>query len=420
MTVRQENVVGHVPVTMLLLLGGLSAVPPFSFDMYLSALPGITEDFGVPESQVQLTLSACLLGIAVGQLVGGPVSDARGRRRPLLLGLTGYTACSVLCALSPSVGVLIGVRFLQGLFGGMAVVLSRAVVRDRADGREAARIFSLLMTIGGIAPIVAPIAGGLLVHVTSWRVIFLILAGLGVVGLAATIAILPETLPPADRRAGGMRETLAVGARVLRDRTLVGYALTGAFSFGALFFWISSSSFVLQDIYGLSTSAFSAAFAANAILLMAAGRLNATLVRRRSPEKLLRWGVGQLVFGGVAMCSVLWLGFGLPAVLVTVSVAATSLPFIAPNSTALALAPYGREAGTVSAFLGVVQFAVGAVASPIAGTLGDTTAHSMAFGFVTMGVLAFLAHRLLVTRVPDHPHAVLEEVRAAFVEPLPD
>jgi DHA1 family bicyclomycin/chloramphenicol resistance-like MFS transporter len=401
---------------MLLLLGGLSAIPPFSFDMYLPALPDIAADLGVAENQVQLTLSACLLGIAIGQLFGGPVSDSLGRRRPLLVGLAGYTAFSLACVVAPSVALLIVARFLQGLFGGVAVVLSRAVVRDVADGREAARVFSLLMTIGGIAPIIAPITGGFVADIGSWRVIFVILAGLGLVAIVATTCLLRETLPVEHRRAGSVQDTFAVAGGVLRNRTVVGYALTGACSFGALFFYISSSSFVVQDVYGLSTGTFSAVFAGNAVLLMIMGRVNAWLVDRHAPESLLRWGVGQLVVGSALLCGTLWLDLQFGWLLPPLFLATTSIVFVAPNSTALALAPYGREAGTVSAFLGVVQFAVGALASPIAGLFGDTTAFSMAFGMLVMGVLAWLAHAALVTRVPETTHHVLEEAQAAFVE----
>src|SRR4051794_18882702 len=406
-----------IALPMLLVLAGLSAVPPLSFDMYLPALLDIARDLGVSESQVQLTLSACLLGIALGQLFGGPVSDALGRRRPLLVGLVGYTVFSALCVVAPSVTVLVAVRFLQGLFVGVAVVLSRAVVRDRADGREAARTFSLLMTISGIAPVLAPIIGGAITTTTSWRGVFVVLTVLGLIGIAATVAILPETLPASARRTGGVRDTLAVAGGVLRNRSVVGYGLTAAFGFGALFFWISRSSFVLQDVYGLSRAGFSLAFAANAVLLMAMGRANASLVQRHSPETLLRWGVAQLLFGGVALCVALWLDAPLAVVLPVLFVATTSLPLIAPNATALALAPYGREAGTVSAFLGVLQFAIGAIASPIASLFGDATQFTMAYGIVVMGFLAFLAHALLVTRVPvTATHHVLEEAQAAFVE----
>ncbi len=176
----------------------------------------------------------------------------------------------------------------------------------------------------------------------------------------------------------------------------MGYALTAAFSSGALFFYISSSSFVFQDIYGLTSTEYSLVFAANAVGLMAMGWLNAQLVRGREPSVLLGWGVVQGAVGALALCTVLWLGLGLPAVLPALMVTVLSLPFVVPNATALALSPYGREAGTVSALIGVLQFAVGAIASPLAGVGGEVTAYSMAFGMLIMALLALGTRRILV------------------------
>ncbi len=385
-----------ISVPMLLVLGGLSAVPPLSFDMYLPALPQVADSLRVPEAQIQLTLSACLLGLALGQLFGGPLSDSWGRRGPLLWGVGGYAVASLACAFAPTAPALIVLRFAQGLLGGVAVVIARAIVRDREEGAAAARVFSLLMLVSGIAPIAAPLFGGLLINVTSWRGIFVVLSLLGAAGLVAVVMIIPETLPVSLRHAGGVSETITIAKRVVRHRPLMGYALTAAFSSGALFFYISSSSFVFQDIYGLSSTQYSLIFATNAVGLMALGWLNATLVRRHDPAILLRWGVAQGVVGAVSLCVVLWLGLGLPAVLPALLVTVVSLPFIVPNATALALNPYSREAGSVSALLGVLQFAVGAIAAPLAGIGGGVTPFSMAFGMLAMTLTAAVVRRVLV------------------------
>jgi MFS transporter, DHA1 family, multidrug resistance protein len=405
---------------MLVVLGALTAIPPLSFDMYLPALPRVADDLGVAESNVQLTLSVCLLGLAVGQLVGGPVSDTLGRRRVLFVGASGYVLFSAVCALAPSLSVLVLARFLQGSFGGAALATARAVVRDRSTGTEAARIFSLLMLVSGAAPIVAPIVGGLLIRAMSWRGVFVVLALLGVAGVIAVATTIPETLSPDARRRGGAGETFSAALRVTRDRTFLGYALTCGFGFGGLFFFISSSSFVFQHDYELTSLQFSLVFATSALGLMICSRLNAGLVRRFGPERLLRWGVGQLLAGAVALVVALRLGAGLPAVLPALIVSNTSISFVAPNSTALALAPYGREAGLVSAYLGLIQFAVAAIATTLAGLAGDTTAFSMAYGILTMGVLAAAVHALLVRGAPtdvstDVPQ-VLEEPMSGFVE----
>ena len=407
----------HAGVTlpMLLALGGLTAIPPLSFDMYLPALPEVAKSLGVPEAQIQLTLSACLLGIALGQLFGGPVSDALGRRRPLLVGIGGYAVCSLACALAPTAPALVGLRFLQGLLGGVAVVISRAIVRDRAEGAAAARVFSLLVLVSGIAPIVAPLMGGVLIELTSWRGIFVVLSLLGAAGLLAVTLVLPETLAVADRHTGGVSHTLRVARRITRDRVLMGFALTSAFAFGALFFYISSSSFVFQDIYGLSSRQFSLIFAANSVGLMAMGWLNARLVRKHDPAVLLRWGVGQAVVGSLALCVVLWLGFGLPTVIPALMVTVLSVSLIGPNATALALAPYARDAGAVSALLGVLQFAIGAIASPLASVAGETTQFSMAYGMLAMALCALACNLWLKEPGPEPEpavlHAVVEEAR---------
>jgi len=383
---------------MVLVLGALSGIPPLAFDMYLPALPDVATDYGVPESYIQLTLSSCLIGIALGQLFGGPISDALGRRRPLLIGCVGYTALAFACAVAPSALVLVLLRFFMGLFGGVAVVISRAIVRDRSSGAAAARVFSLLMLVSSIAPIVAPVIGGVLINLTSWRGIFAVLGGLGAVTLIAVVVILPETLPLDRRRSGGIADTMSVVRVVVRDRRFMGYALTAGFTAGALFFYISSSSFVFQDIYGLSPQGFSAVFAGNAIGLMVFGQLNALLVGRLGPQPLLRFGVCQVLAGTLALATVVALGLGLAFVISTMVVANLGLPLIVPNATALGLTDYGREAGMASAFIGVLQFAIGAVATPLVGLFSDTNQYSMAYGMLSMAVLAAVTYALMVAR----------------------
>jgi DHA1 family bicyclomycin/chloramphenicol resistance-like MFS transporter len=307
----------------------------------------------------------------------------------------------------------------MGLFGGVAVVISRAVVRDRVTGAEAARIFSLLMLVAGAAPIVAPVLGGLVVDVTSWRGIFVLLGGIGLASLAAVLVILPETLPADRRRSGGVRDTVSVTGRLIRDRTFMGYALTSGFCFGVLFFYISSSSFVFQEVYDLSPQGFSAVFAGNAVGLVAFGQLNAILVRRFAPGSLLRWGTLQLLLGAVLLAAAVLIDAGLPIVIAALVFTNVALPFVVPNATALALSSYGREAGIASAFLGVIQFAIGAVATPLGGALGDTTQFSMAYGMLVMALLAVTAHVALVHRSAAETVEARQDPRAARLEPQP-
>jgi DHA1 family bicyclomycin/chloramphenicol resistance-like MFS transporter len=237
---------------LALLLGGLSAFGPLSLDMYLPGLPQLGRELHASASATQLTLTACLAGLALGQLVAGPLSDRLGRRRPQLAGVALYAGASLLCALSPSIGVLILLRFVQGAAGAAGIVIGRAVVRDLYEGDAAARLFSSLMLVGGVAPILAPVIGGQLLQVTDWRGIFVVLAGLGAALLAAAVFFLPESLPPERRSSDGLPGTGRALRLLAADRRFTGYALTSGFVMGAMFSYIAGSPFVLQEIYGLS------------------------------------------------------------------------------------------------------------------------------------------------------------------------
>ncbi|MDX6732677.1 MAG: transporter, family, multidrug resistance protein, partial [Baekduia sp.] len=271
-----------VPARPLLVgvLGSLSAFGPLSIDMYLPALPAMADDLHAAPSLVQLTLTACLLGLAAGQLVGGPISDARGRRGPLLAGLAVYVVASALCALAPSVGVLIALRFVQGAAGSFGIVIGRAVVRDLHEGREAARLFAALILVNGVAPILAPVIGAGILHVTSWRGVFAVLAVIGAGLLVVVAAVLGETLPAADRHAGGLRATLRTFRELLGDRGFVGCVLSAGLAFAAMFAYISGSPFVLQDVYGASPAVFAVLFGINGLGIVLAGRLSSRLSER--------------------------------------------------------------------------------------------------------------------------------------------
>jgi DHA1 family bicyclomycin/chloramphenicol resistance-like MFS transporter len=376
-------------VQTLLILGALSAFGPLSIDMYLPALPGLAHDLGDPPSAVQVTLTTCLAGLAVGQILAGPVSDARGRRPVGLAGLLAFTVASALCAAAPSIPVLAGLRLLQGLGGAAAIVIARAVVRDRYSGVAAARYFAILTLVNGLAPVLAPIIGGQLLRVTSWRGVFLVLTGLGVVLLVATAAWLRETLVPERRHTGGLGATLATFARLGRDRRFTGYALSLALGFAAMFAYISGSPFVLQDIYGASPQEFSAVFAVNSLGIMAAGRVSAQLVGRIAPQRLLLAGLTLNVAAGLVLLAVVAAGVGgVVAVLVPLFLVASSIGLILPNATALALELHPEAAGSASGAIGVAQFAVAAALAPLVGAGGATTALPMALVIAGCGVAA--------------------------------
>lgn len=366
--------------------------------MYLPALPQLGADFHAPPAAAQLTISACLVGLGLGQLVAGPMSDALGRRRPLLCGVVLYAIASCAAAAAPSLGVLIAMRFLQGLAGSAGIAIARAVVRDLFEGRAVARIFSLLMLVTGVAPIAGPVLGAQVLRFGPWRWVFVVLGVIGLLIAAGVALWLPESLPPALRRSGGPREAARVFRALASSRAFMGYALTLAFTFTMLFAYISGSPYVLQTQFGLSAQAFSFVFAANAAAIVAGTQLSARLVDRVSPRRLLVAGC-CLSCGGAALLLAAAVGdLGLAAFLVPLAVVVGSLGVIMPNATALALLPHPREAGTASAQLGALQFAVGALVAPLTGARLGTPAVAMALviaaaagaGFLTFATLTGL------------------------------
>jgi len=384
-------------VQLVFILGALTAFGPFSIDMYLPALPSLSRDFGTGAAQTQLTLSACLLGLALGQVIAGPISDALGRRRPLLVGLAAYALASLLCVVAPSVYALVALRFIQGFAGAAGIVIARAIVRDLHSGAAAARFFSLLMLVNGLAPILAPIFGGLLLRYTSWRGIFIVLAIIGTLLLLATATGLGETLPPVRRQSGGVSATKTTFRQLLADRPYMGYALSCGLAFAAMFAYISGSPFVLQDIYGISPQLFSVIFGMNALGLVIAGQVNGRLVGRVAPARLLVVGLIANATGGMALLSVVTIGgIGLVGILPSLFVVVASLGFVLPNATALALQDHPRIAGSASALLGVLQFSIGAAAAPLVGAFGARTALPMSVVIATLGCSALLAFMLLV------------------------
>lgn len=382
---------------LALILGGLTAFAPLSIDMYLPGLPALGDDLSAGASSVQLTLTACMAGLAVGQLVAGPLSDKLGRRPPLLAGVAGYTLASALCAIAPTVWALAGLRFVQGATGAAGIVIARAIVRDTHEGTALVRFFSMLMLVTGLAPILAPVIGGQVLELTTWRGIFLVLSGIGALLFAAALYGLRETLPPARRRDDGVRGTMRTMGALLRDRHFVGFALAGALSFGALFTYVAGSPFVLQDLYGASPQAFSAIFAINSIGIVSFGQLNGRLAGRVAPMTMLRIGVTAMAVAGCAVFAVVLIGsLPLIALLVPLWVLVANMGLVFPNTTALALAGHPEAAGSASALLGVLQFVVGALAAPIAGIAGTGTAVPMGAGIAALALLSLLTLRLSV------------------------
>ncbi|MBZ9643835.1 multidrug effflux MFS transporter [Streptomyces sp. PSKA30] len=365
-----------------LILGGLTAVPPLSMDMYLPAMPEVTESLQAPAATVQLTLTACLAGMAFGQLVVGPMSDRWGRRRPLLTGLAVYIVATALCAVAPTVESLVAFRLAQGLAGAAGIVIARAVVRDLYDGVAMARFFSTLMLISGVAPIVAPLIGGQILRVTDWRGVFVVLTAVGVLLAGVVWFRLPETLPPAERHRSGVGEALHSMRRLLADLPFTGYMLAGGFAFAALFAYVSASPFVIQEIYGASPQTFSLLFGLNSIGLVAAGQINGkVLVGRVRLDRVLALGLTVVVLAATSLL-LMSLGVfgevGLVPVSGALFVLMTAMGFTLPNAQTLALLRTRHSAGSASALLGTSSFLIGAIASPLAGIGGEHTAVPMA------------------------------------------
>ncbi|MFF1644112.1 multidrug effflux MFS transporter [Streptomyces sp. NPDC058240] len=373
---------GRTGLLVTLVLGGLTAVPPLSMDMYLPALPAVTESLHAPAATVQLTLTACLTGLALGQIVVGPLSDRWGRRRPLLLGMVIYVVATAMCVFAPTTGLLIGFRLLQGLAGAAGIVIARAVVRDMYDGVEMARFFSTLMLISGVAPIVAPLIGGQVLRFTDWRGIFAVLT---VVGLALTLVVwkwLGETLPPQDRHTGGLGDALRTMRGLLADRVFTGYMIAGSLAFATLFSYVSASPFVMQEIYGASPQTFSLLFGINSVGLIIVGQINGKLlVGRVSLDKALAFGLCVITLAALAlllMTTGVFGEVGLAPVAAGLFVLMSAMGMAMPNTNAQALMRTKHAAGSASALLGTSSFLIGAVASPLVGIAGEDTAVPMA------------------------------------------
>ncbi|GAA1979454.1 multidrug effflux MFS transporter [Catenulispora subtropica] len=390
---------------------------PLSLDMYLPALPDLAHSFHTRESNVQLTLTACMIGLAVGQLVAGPMSDAWGRKKPLVVGLSAYAATSVLCAVAPEVFSLTAVRFLQGFAGAAGLVISRAMVRDLYEGDALTKFFSTLMLVNGLAPILAPVLGGQLTRFMSWRGVFVVLALIGLALLAATLLGIKETLPKEARGTGGggLPATLRTFRVLIRDRRFMGYILTGGFAFAAMFAYISGSPFVLENIHGLSKQEFSYVFGANALGIMIVGQLGGRLVGRLSPARLLGAGLAMSLGGStILLAATALLGGDLPGTLLGLFLMVSAIGLIMPQVTALALSGYAPAvAGAASAMIGTGQFLFGALFAPLVGLGSKTSGMPMAVVVFTLSAAAVLMRVLLVRTSPAQTAAVPEPGLAA-------
>lgn len=381
---------------MAIVLGSMTAIGPLSIDMYLPSLPILANDLGTSTSLAQLSLTACLLGLAIGQLLLGPLSDSRGRRGPLLISLLIYAAASFLCGLVSSIWGLILLRFIQGMAGSGGIVIARAMVRDMYSGTELTQFFSLLMLINGLAPILAPVAGGQLLQFTSWHGVFVVLGILGLVMVLAAFIGLQETLPREGRSKGGIKTTVGTFGRLLGDKVFMGYACTQGFVFAAMFSYISGSPFVLQDIYGASPQQFSLVFALNGLGLIIATQLTGRLAPRFHESRLFISGILLSLIGALLLLAMILIGAPLFAVLIFLFIVVSSTGIVNTVGFSLAMQNQGKNAGSASAMLGLLPFIAGSVAAPLVGIAGNHTAVPMGIVIVCCGLGAIFCYMFMI------------------------
>lgn len=389
---------GRDRLRLVLVLGALVALGPLTIDMYLPALPTIVTDLDTTEATVQLTLTGTLLGLSLGQLVIGPLSDSLGRKTPLLAGTAVHVVASLASVWAPTVAVLGVLRVFQGVGAAAAAVVALAVVRDLFEGRAAATVLSRLMLIIGVAPVLAPSIGGALLTTTSWRGVFAALALAGAALMVLGARALPETLPPERRTSGGVGSVVSRYGALLRDGSFVALIAVAGLAMSALFAYVSGSSFVLQGEYGLDEQQFALTFAAGAVALIGSSQLNVRLLDRYGPQQIT---LGALVVGvvfGVLLVLVAVFGLGgLPGLLVPLFVVLGSVGLVLPNAPALALSRHGEAAGTAAALLGAVQFGFGALVAPVVGLLGNNSV-GMAATMLGGSVLALAILGTVVVR----------------------
>lgn len=383
---------------LAVILGSITTIGPLSIDMYLPALPTLVADFGTTAALVQLSLTFFLLGLASGQLVAGPLSDVYGRRRPLLIGMFIYAVSSVLCAFSPSIGLLIVLRFIQGLAGSVGVVVSRAAVRDLYSGSELTKFFSLLMIVNGLGPILAPVIGGQLLRVTTWQGIFLVLFAAGIIFCLTILLRLPETLPKERRSKSGLKGTLLTFRVLLGNRKFMGYALSQGFVTASMFAYISGSSFVLQNIFAVTPQVYSLIFAVNGIGIIITGQIAGRLAGKVSETKLLLSGLLLCTIGGILLLLTVLVGGGLIPILICLFAVVSSVGIVGATSFSLAMQDQGETAGSASALIGLIPLLLGSCVAPLVGLGGVESALPMAIVMACTGILSILSYLLLVRR----------------------
>ncbi|MCM3364479.1 Bcr/CflA family multidrug efflux MFS transporter [Niallia sp. Sow4_A1] len=379
------------------LLGSLSLLGPFTIDTYLPAFPTIVEEFHTSASLVQVSLTTCLLGLGLGQLIIGPMSDVQGRRKPLLIFLGLYLLSSLVCAVAPNIYMLIVSRFIQGFAAAGGLVISRAVVRDLYSGRELTKFFATLMLIGNLGPIVAPIIGGAILSFANWKVVFLVLTCVGAILTVVVSFKLEETLPIEKRVPSNMKQVVMNFGSLLKDREFAGYAFTQGFTTAGIFAYVSGISFVYQNIYGVSPQVFSLLFGINGVGLIIGTQIVGRL-SRFSEKTFLKSGLVLSMSASILLVIAILLHAPLLAVAIPIFLFVTSISIIGTSSFSLAMETKGHMAGSASALLGLLPFLLGSLTAPLVGIGGEYTALPMGVIIFASSLLAFLSYFVLVRK----------------------
>ena len=379
----------------ILLLGSLTAFGAVTIDLYLPTLPAIARDYGTSAAAVQLTLSTFFVGMALGQLFFGPLSDRIGRRPTILIGCAVYVAASLFCALAPTIEALVAGRFFQALGCCAAMVTCRAIVRDRYDHRDSARIFSLLMLVLAIAPLLAPTVGGWIAAAAGWHAVFYAFVAVGVAISAAVGLRLDESRSAATAQAARGQDVLSAYARLLGHKRLIGYLLVGAANGATLFSYIAASPDLVVNSWGFSESQFGLVFAAIAVGVVGSSQVNRQLLKHRSPDAILAWATLGAAAAGVALWLVALFDAPVPVVLAAVFVALSSNGLIAANASAGALNVDPLRAGAISGLMGGINFGMGAAASALAAAMYDGTARPLAANVALALLVAAAAYHML-------------------------
>lgn len=386
----------HNRIWIALILGFLSSIPPFATDFYLPALPQMTTSLDTNAALVQLSLTAFLLGMAIGQLVIGPYSDVLGRRIPLLISLLIFTVTTILCAYSPSILVLVVLRVLQGMSGAGGVVLSRAIVRDLYTGYEITRFMAILALVNGVITVLAPVVGGQLLRFTDWRGIFFILGVISVIVFVNVIIGVKETLPVAARTESGLKNTLINFGNLFKDKVFIGYTFTQGLIFGGFFGYLSASPFVLQDIYGLSAQEYSYSFGINATGVLIATFIASKFVLNYGEKRILGVVLNLSLTSSLLLLFSILLKWNIVMILVAFFLIFSCMGVISMLSNSLAMQSQEKNAGSASALLGLVPFVIGAITAPLVGIGGGDTAVPMAVVIAACNIGAFACLKKLV------------------------